>query len=193
MHLRVFVNKNKMDLPSTGFVAVMDRRGLGDFLTLPLLENLASSSPDTLKILVSPIESCRNRFRSIRDLMVFEEYKPTIPEAILIRQRRYGAERKACLILEDCIYDDGGIWDSNIRELVANCHALNVLIVLCMQYPLTLPGPFEMMYISKKTTSVRRRCYDLYAKDVYPNYDAFATALDVNEYLVIKTIAKSSE
>ena len=171
-------------LPSTGFVVVMD---LGDFLTCSLLEN---ESADTLKILVSPIECYRQRFRAIRDLMVFEEYTSIIPEAIMIRQRRYGAARKACLIIEDCIYE---VWDSYIRELVSNCHALNVLIVLCMQYPLRLPGPYDVFCMSRKTTSVRRQCYEMYAKNVYLDYEAFDTALDEQEYLVIKNAAKCNE
>jgi hypothetical protein len=177
-----------------GFCVILDRRRLGVSVTLPLLE---AQPPGTLKVLVSPIEGCRSLFREVPNILTFETYMPTIPEAVLIRQRRLResgqVDRRAVVIFEDCFYDDDADWDADFRELVENCRALNIIVVLCMQYPLELPRPYDTLMIAKTTRQevIRRRCWDLYvagagARDAYPDYEAFDAALNATgPFLVI--------
>ena len=90
-----------------------------------------------------------NEFYSnmVPPIFIHEEYQPIIIENLLKRQKQLLNEKKdgkqidprAFLILDDCLYDNSWVKDTNVRSLFMNGRHYHILFILTMQYALGIP------------------------------------------------------
>ena len=151
----------------------------------------------------------------VPSLFIHDQYTPEIVSNTLKRQKmviqkikaennNYGQsaiDPRAFLILDDCLYDNSWIRDTNIRSLFMNGRHWKMLFIITMQYALGVPPNLrtniDFVFILRENfVSNRKRLYEHYA-GMFPSYDIFAQVMDActenYECLVIHNNAKSNK
>jgi len=172
-----------------GFFVIIDRRGLGRRFTAPLV----STKQYRTTYVVSPTESVCPLFSRISSTVIVDEYNHTLATALLKQQQANNANR-VCLILEDCMYNTEWTKRSAIRQLISKSKELNILVILCQQYPIKLPicmrNSIDHVLITNtiSDSKTRKKTYELYVKNVVCiEYDIFDETLDTQKYIVISS------
>ena len=153
-----------------------------------------------------------NEFYSnmVPPIFIHEEYQPVIIENLLKRQKQLIIERKtggkvidprAFLILDDCLYDNSWVKDTNVRSLFMNGRHYHILFILTMQYALGIPPNLrtniDFVFILRENyVSNRKRLYEHYA-GMFPTFEMFCQVMDQctenYECLVVNNNAKSNQ
>ena len=152
-----------------------------------------------------------NEFYSnmVPPIFIHEEYQPIIIENLLKRQKQLLNEKKdgkqidprAFLILDDCLYDNSWVKDTNVRSLFMNGRHYHILFILTMQYALGIPPNLRtnidyVFILRENYVSNRKRLYEHYA-GMFPTFEMFCQVMDQctenYECLVINNNAKSNK
>tara|TARA_Y100000590_G_scaffold469163_2_gene655251 strand:+ start:751 stop:1545 length:795 start_codon:yes stop_codon:yes gene_type:complete len=190
-------------------VVLIGKRDTGkSFLTKDILyhhQNLPAGS------VISGTEAA-NEFYSnmVPPIFIHEEYQPIIIENLLKRQKQLLIEKKekgnsidprAFLILDDCLYDNSWIKDTNVRSLFMNGRHYHILFILTMQYALGIPPNLRtnidyVFILRENYVSNRKRLYEHYA-GMFPTFEMFCQVMDQctenYECVVINNNAKSNQ
>ena len=158
-----------------------------------------------------------NKFYSkiVPKLFIHEQYSPSVVEGFMKRQKilirkeqkeleAYGksnVKNRAFMILDDCLYDNTWIRDTNIRSLFMNGRHFKVLFLITMQYALGIPPNLRtnidyVFILRENYVSNRKRIYEHYA-GMFPTFEVFCQVMDqcTEDYncLVIHNNAKSNK
>tara|TARA_B100000029_G_scaffold298987_1_gene291980 strand:+ start:426 stop:1217 length:792 start_codon:yes stop_codon:yes gene_type:complete len=152
-----------------------------------------------------------NEFYSnmVPPIFIHEEYQPIIIENLLKRQKQLLNEKKdgkqidprAFLILDDCLYDNSWVKDTNVRSLFMNGRHYHILFILTMQYALGIPPNLRtnidyVFILRENYVSNRKRLYEHYA-GMFPTFEMFCQVMDQctenYECVVINNNAKSNQ
>ena len=158
---------------------------------------------------ISGTEAANEFYSSIvPPIFIHEEYQPIIIENLLKRQKQLLVERKegnkvdprAFLILDDCLYDNSWVKDTNVRSLFMNGRHYHILFILTMQYALGIPPNLrtniDFVFILRENyVSNRKRLYEHYA-GMFPTFEMFCQVMDQctenYECLVVNNNSKSN-
>ena len=117
----------------------------------------------------------------VPSLFIHDQYTPEIVANTLKRQKMviqkikadnatYGksmVDPRAFLILDDCLYDNSWIRDTNIRSLFMNGRHWKILFIITMQYALGVPPNLrtniDYVFILRENFISRKRLYEHYA------------------------------
>lgn len=108
---------------------------------------------------------------------------------------------RSILILDDCLYDNSWVRDTNIRSLFMNGRHYKTMFVITMQYALGVPPNLrtniDFVFILRENyVSNRKKLYDHYA-GMFPTFEIFCQVMDQCtenfECLVINNNAKSNK
>ena len=160
---------------------------------------------------------CANKFygHMVPSLFIHDQYTPEIISNVMKRQKIVVKKQKkeinqfggsnidpnAFLILDDCLYDNSWIRDSNIRSLFMNGRHYKILFIITMQYALGIPPNLRtnidyVFILRENYVSNRRRLYEHYA-GMFPTFEMFCQVMDQctenYECLVIHNNAKSNK
>jgi len=152
-----------------------------------------------------------NEFYSnmVPPIFIHEEYQPIIIENLLKRQKQLLLEKRdgkqidprAFLILDDCLYDNSWVKDTNVRSLFMNGRHYHILFILTMQYALGIPPNLRtnidyVFILRENYVSNRKRLYEHYA-GMFPTFEMFCQVMDQctenYECVVINNNAKSNQ
>ena len=152
-----------------------------------------------------------NEFYSnmVPPIFIHEEYQPIIIENLLKRQKQLLNEKKdgkqidprAFLILDDCLYDNSWVKDTNVRSLFMNGRHYHILFILTMQYALGIPPNLRtnidyVFILRENYVSNRKRLYEHYA-GMFPTFEMLCQVMDQctenYECVVINNNAKSNQ
>lgn len=148
-------------------------------------------------------------------MFIHHEYTPELVQSVLDRQRiikkkiekskrkdlDVNIDSRAILILDDCLFDNKWVNDTNIRCLFMNGRHYNTLFLLTMQFPLGIPPSLrtniDYVFIMRENNfNNRRRIYENYAS-MFPTFEMFCTVMDQCtenfECLVIQVNASSNK
>jgi hypothetical protein len=151
----------------------------------------------------------------VPSLFIHENYTPEIIANTLKRQKLVVKEMQrevgmynetnidpnAFLILDDCLYDNSWVRDTNIRSLFMNGRHFKILFVITMQYALGIPPNLRtnidyVFILRENFVSNRKRLYEHYA-GMFPTFEVFCQVMDQctenYECLVIHNNAKSNK
>jgi len=151
----------------------------------------------------------------IPNLFIHEEYTPLVISNTLKRQKKVVKKMKAeietlgksiinpdaFLILDDCLYDNSWIRDTNIRSLFMNGRHYKILFIITMQYALGIPPNLRtnidyVFILRENYVSNRKRLYEHYA-GMFPSFEIFCQVMDqcTEDYncLVVHNNAKSNK
>ena len=148
-------------------------------------------------IVISPTETANNYFEKfIPNMLIYEEYEPTIIKKFLDRQinigktkndqiKKYGnsdIDNRAFLILDDCLYDKTWPTDKNIRSIFMNGRHYKIFFLITMQFCLGLPpilrANIDYVFIFKTNLiKEREKIYNHYA-GVFNDFSTFCTVMD---------------
>lgn len=171
-------------------VALIGMRNTGkSFLVKDLLEH-QPNLPATAGTVISGANDVRQEY-SIPNFDIHDEYSPLIISNVLNRQKLMAdqsistEDRHAVLVLDDCIYDNEWVRDTNIRDLFINRRHNNTLFIITMLYGMCIPPPLNknidyVFILRESIISNRRRLYEYYAGGVFPDFDLFCKAM--NQY-----------
>jgi hypothetical protein len=107
----------------------------------------------------------------------------------------------AFLILDDCLFDNSWVRDTNIRSLFMNGRHYKILFIITMQYALGIPPNLrtniDFVFILRENyVSNRKRLYEHYA-GMFPTFEMFCQVMDQctenYECLVINNSATSNK
>ena len=165
---------------------------------------------------ISGTESANTFYGNIiPNLFIHDNYTPEIVNNSLKRQKivikkinkemnAYGKtniDPRAFLILDDCLYDQSWIRDTNIRSLFMNGRHYKILFIITMQYALGIPPSLRtnidyVFILRENYVSNRKRLYEHYA-GMFPTFEIFCQVMDqcTEDYncLVINNNAKSNK
>jgi hypothetical protein len=158
-----------------------------------------------------------NQFYSkiVPSMFIHEAYSPLIVANVLKRQKLVAkkiskdlAERgttsvdpRNFLILDDCLYDQSWIRDTNIRYLFMNGRHVHTMFILTMQYVMGIPPNLRsnidfIFLLRENIVANRRRLYEQFA-GMFPDFDSFSQVMDQctenYECLVIDNTTKSNK
>lgn len=161
-------------------------------------------------IVVSPTEKANTYYGDfIPDSFIHDEYTPELLDRFLKRQRAVRQlaketgrkfDERAFLVMDDCMFDNKWVKDSQVREIFFNGRHYSIFFILLMQYAMgitpALRSNIDYVFILKETVMAnRKKLYDHYA-GVFPSFDIFCQAMDqcTNDYecLVIDNTINSN-
>jgi len=160
---------------------------------------------------------CANKFYGyiVPSLFIHDQYTPEIVANSLKRQKivikkmqkevaQYGStniDPNAFVILDDCLYDNSWIKDSNIRSMFMNGRHYKLLFIITMQYALGIPPNLRtnidyVFILREPYLTNRKRIFENYA-GMFPTFESFCQVMDQctenYECLVINNNAKSNK
>ena len=106
-----------------------------------------------------------------------------------------------CLILDDCLYDNGWARDKMMRLLFMNGRHWKIMLIITMQYPLGIPPTLRtnidyVFILREPYIANRKRIYENYA-GMFPTFESFCQVMDQCtenfECLVINNNVKSNK
>ena len=160
-------------------------------------------------VIISPTEKANKYYGDfVPDSFIYDEYdaltisKLLQRQEILIHKQKNGdsIDPRAFLILDDCLYDNKWIKDSNMRSVFMNGRHYKLMFILTMQFALGIPPNLrtniDYIFILKENImSNRKRLYEHYA-GMFPTFEMFCKVMDKctqdYECLVIHNGAKGS-
>ncbi len=162
-------------------VALIGMRNTGkSILVKDLLEHQPNLPAGTV---ISGANDVRQEYY-LPNFDIHDEYSPELISNVVNRQKCMD-DLRTVLILDDCLYDNKWIRDANIRDLFINRRHNNMLFILTMQYGMCIPPILNknidyVFILRENIVSNRRRLYDYYAGDVFPDFKIFCEAM--NQY-----------
>jgi hypothetical protein len=160
---------------------------------------------------ISPTEEANKFFSDfVPQTFIHDKYTPQLLESVIKRQKmvtkRYHTgesdiDRRAFLIMDDCLYDNKWKNDENIRQIFMNGRHYKILYILTMQYvlgiPPTLRTNIDFTFIFRENiVANRKRLYDNFA-GMFPSFETFCQVMNQctenYECLVIHNSSKSNK
>ena len=134
--------------------------------------------------------------KMVPSLFIHDEYTPLIIANAVKRQKMvvkkkmkdehlYGKSNinpDAFLILDDCLYDNSWVKDSNVRSLFMNGRHYKMLFIITMQYALGIPPNLRtnidyVFILRENYVSNRKKLYEHYA-GMFPTFEIFCQVMD---------------
>jgi len=132
----------------------------------------------------------------VPSLFIHEEFNSSIVGNVLKRQdaltkqirkeeqagRKSALDRRAFIVMDDCMYDNKWVTDRGIRSLFMNGRHYGLLYILALQYVLGIPpvlrGQVDYVFILRENqVSSRRRIYEQFA-GIFPTFELFCQIMD---------------
>ena len=160
---------------------------------------------------------CANKFYGniVPSLFIHDLYTPEIISNVMKRQKMVVKKQKreidqfrgsnidpnAFLILDDCLFDNSWVKDTNIRGLFMNGRHYKILFIITMQYALGIPPNLRtnidyVFILRENYVSNRKRLYEHYA-GMFPTFETFCQVMDQctenYECLVVHNNAKCNK
>lgn len=211
LHLKKFDMKS---IPYDKVIVLIGKRETGkSFLVKDLLYYHQDLPIGTI---ISGTEAANNFYgKMFPPLFIHGEYSPLVIDNYLKRQKlvvnlmnkekKKGGKSKidprGILILDDCLYDNSWIKDTNIRALFMNGRHYKTMFVITMQYALgitpNLRTNIDYVFILRENyLNNRKKLFDHYA-GMFPSFEIFCQVMDQctenYECLVINNNAKSNK
>jgi hypothetical protein len=121
------------------------------------------------------------RYENIRG-----EYTDAVVKSFIEKQIEATRDREcashACIVFEDCLFDEGWTGHSGMRTLFNNNCALRSTVVMVMQYPTRLSpdmrSNLDYVFLFRAPQhSIRKRLYEDYAT-IFPTFKCFCQAFE---------------
>jgi len=182
-------------IPDDGVILMIGRRGTGkSWLIKDLMWHKRNMPVGTV---ISGTEGA-NAFYStiVPSLLVHDEFSSDIIGNSLKRQKAImkqinkdkevrGAstlDRRAFVVMDDCMYDTKWIHDRNIRDLFMNGRHYGLLYIIALQYVLGIPpvlrGQVDYVFILRENqVSARKKIYEQFA-GIFPSFELFCQIMD---------------
>ena len=159
---------------------------------------------------ISGTESANNFFSEIIPrFFIHEDYSAEIINNVYRRQKLIKSKHqtdqsidpRAFLILDDLMFDDSWIRDTNVKRLFFNGRHYHLMFMVTMQYPLGIPPNLrtnvDYVFIFRENiVKNRRRIYENYA-GMFPTFEMFCECMDActeqHECMVIKVNSLSNK
>jgi hypothetical protein len=165
---------------------------------------------------ISGTEAANSFYGSIfPSLFIHGEFNQTIISNFLKRQKlvvnqmnkekSHNGETKidprGVLILDDCLYDNTWVKDTNVRSLFMNGRHYKIMFIITMQYALGIPPNLRtnidyVFILRENYVSNRKRLYEHYA-GMFPSFEVFCQVMDQctenYECIVVNNNAKSNK
>lgn len=201
-------------IPDDSVILMIGRRGTGkSYLIKDLMWHKKHMPVGTV---ISGTEGANAFYSSIvPSLFIHEEFNPAIIGNVLKRQDAImkqirkdkdtrgnsTLDRKAFIVMDDCMYDTKWINDRNVRSLFMNGRHYGLLYILALQYVLGIPpvlrGQVDYVFILRENqVSARKKIYEQFA-GIFPSFELFCQIMDQctenYECLVIHNGAKTNK
>jgi len=199
-------------MPDDSVVLCVGRRDASKYIIKDLLWHKQHFPIGTV---ISNTEGA-NAFYSkfIPTFFIHEEFNTSIIENVLKRQDAItkqilkdhetrgtsALDRRAFVVMDDCMYDDKWISDRYIRSLFTNNRYFGLLTILAVQYVMGIPpvlrGQVDYVFIScENQVASRKRIYEQFT-DFFPSFEWFSQIMDQctenQECLVIHNSSKTN-
>jgi hypothetical protein len=148
-------------------------------------------------------------------MFIHNEYTPELIQTVLDRQKiiKHKMEKakakgndlnidsRTILILDDCLFDNKWVKDTNIRCIFMNGRHYNLFFLITMQFPLGIPPSLRtnidyVFILRENNINNRKRIYENYAS-MFPTFEMFCTVMDQCtenfECLVVQINASSNK
>ena len=182
-------------IPDDCVVLFIGRRGTGKSWLIKDLMWYKQKFP--IGTVLSGTESANGFYSTIvPSLFIHEEFNSAIISNVLKRQDaitkqirkekelRGGStlDRRAFIVMDDCLYDNKWITDKYIRSLFMNGRHYGLLYILAIQYVMGIPpvlrGQVDYVFILRENqVSARKRIYEQFA-GIFPTFEIFCQILD---------------
>lgn len=146
---------------------------------------------------ISGTESANGFYSTIvPSLFIHEEFNSNIISNVLKRQDAITKQirkeqdargsshldRRAFIVMDDCLYDNKWISDKYIRSLFMNGRHYGLLYILAIQYVMGIPpvlrGQVDYVFILRENqVSARKRIYEQFA-GIFPTFELFCQIMD---------------
>ena len=150
----------------------------------------------------------------VPSILIHEEFNPVIINNVIKRQQGISKimnkerqmkggsaiDRRTFVIMDDCMYDNAWVRDSNIRSLFMNGRHYGIMYILALQYVMGIPpvlrNNVDYVFILRENLfSSRKRIYEQFA-GIFPTFEFFCQIMDQctenYECLVIHNGSKSN-
>ena len=122
----------------------------------------------------------------IPDIFIHTEYKPTIIEQVINRQKKIIKQKKensdVFVLLDDCMYDKKMIRDPNIRGIFMNGRHWKIMFMITMQYCMDLPPDLRtnIDYVFILRENIIQNQEKIYKNffGIFPNLDMFKEVMN---------------
>lgn len=189
------LNRFKMTMvPDDAVVLFIGRRGTGKSWLIKDLMWYKQRFP--IGTVISGTEGA-NAFYStiVPSLFIHEEFNTSIVGNVLKRQDaltkqnrkeeqlgRAPTDRRAFIVMDDCMYDNKWVADRGIRSLFMNGRHYGLLYILSLQYVLGIPpvlrGQVDYVFILRENqVSSRKKIYEQFA-GIFPTFELFCQIMD---------------
>ena len=170
-------------------IVILGKRGTGkSFLTKDILYHHRDIPVGTV---ISPTENANHFYGNfVPKIFIHDEYHPSITSNFMKRQKKMGKviesgeniDKRAFLILDDCLYDNAWKNDKVIRETFFNGRHWGIFALFLLQYPLgispQLRTNIDYVFIFRENVNAnRRRIYEQYA-GMFKTFEMFCSVMD---------------
>ena len=182
-------------IPDDAVVLFIGRRGTGKSWLIKDLMYQKRSIP--IGTVISGTESANAFYSSIvPSLFIHEEFNSAIISNVLRRQDALtkqirkelevrgssSLDRRAFIVMDDCMFDTKWLNDKYIRSLFMNGRHFGLLYILALQYVMGIPpvlrGQVDYVFILRENqVSARRRIYEQFA-GIFPSFELFCQIMD---------------
>lgn len=182
-------------VPDDAVVVFIGRRGTGKSWLIKDLLWYKQKFP--IATVISGTEGANAFYSSIvPSIFIHEEFNTNIISNVLKRQDTITKQirkekesrgssvldRRALIVMDDCMYDNKWINDKYIRSLFMNGRHFGLLYILALQYVLGIPpvlrGQVDYVFILRENqVAARRRIYDQFA-GIFPTFELFCQIMD---------------
>ena len=142
-------------------------------------------------MVISPTEKANKYYGDfIPDSFVYDDYDARTLEKLIQRQeilindptKKNIKDKRAFIVLDDCMFDNKWIKDTVIRNIFMNGRHYKLMFILTMQFALGIPPNLRtnidyVFILRDNVTSNRKRLYDHYA-GMFPTFEMFCTVMD---------------
>jgi hypothetical protein len=182
-------------IPDDSVILFIGRRGTGKSWLIKDLMWYKQRFP--IGTVISGTEGA-NAFYStiVPSLFIHEEFNSSIVGNVLKRQdaltkqirkeeqmgRKSTLDRRAFIVMDDCMYDNKWVSDRGIRSLFMNGRHYGLLYILSLQYVLGIPpvlrGQVDYVFILRENqVSSRKRIFEQFA-GIFPTFELFCQIMD---------------
>ena len=137
-------------------------------------------------MVISPTEKANKYYGDfIPDSFVYDDYDARTLEKLIQRQeilindptKKNIKDKRAFIVLDDCMFDNKWIKDTVIRNIFMNGRHYKLMFILTMQFALGIPPNLRtnidyVFILRDNVTSNRKRLYDHYA-GMFPTFEMF--------------------
>ncbi len=194
MNLRL--SKFNMNMiPDDGVVLFIGRRGTGKSWLIKDLMWYKQKFP--IGTVISGTEGANAFYSSmVPSLFIHDEVNTNTIANVLKRQEAItkqirketdtrgscALDRRAFIIMDDCLYDNRWTTDKFIRSLFMNGRHYGLLYILAIQYVMGIPpvlrGQVDYVFILRENqVAARRRIYEQFA-GIFPTFELFCQIMD---------------